>query len=158
MGGDLEHGRLLLEKSPSNLLRGRSLQRLFPGSHFLLVTRHPVVVSLATRKWARSSLPRLLEHWARAHDILGGDLFRIEHARIARKEDLVETGRGLLAEIYASVGLPDAPPADQIGMRGSIMPRMAKYSSAASSPEAGTVTTQAAAILSSAERLTSSLR
>ncbi len=40
--------------------------------------------------------------------------------------------------------------------QGSIMPRMAKYSMAAIVAEAGTVMTQAAAILISCERFTSS--
>lgn len=42
--------------------------------------------------------------------------------------------------------------------QGSIMPRMVKKIMAASRPDTGTVITQAAAILSSAERFTSSLR
>ncbi len=41
---------------------------------------------------------------------------------------------------------------------GSIMPRMVKYKIAAMKPDAGTVTSQAATIFISAERLTSSLR
>lgn len=88
---------------------------------------------------------------------------------------------GLAAAVRASPTAP-APPADpsirrpqqfagqpdrrapascgeyQGAMGGSIMPRMVKNSSAASRPEAGTVMTQAAAILSRAERLTSSWR
>lgn len=41
----------LLEKSPPNVVRTRFLQALFPGSKFILITRHPIAASLATVKW-----------------------------------------------------------------------------------------------------------
>lgn len=40
--------RCLLEKSPPNLIRTRFLQAMFPNSYFLTITRHPVVVALAS--------------------------------------------------------------------------------------------------------------
>lgn len=41
----------LLEKSPPNLVMTRFLQELFPNSYFVIVVRHPIVVTLATLKW-----------------------------------------------------------------------------------------------------------
>src|SRR2546423_1736557 len=35
--------RVLLEKSPPNLIRTRFLQQLFPGAHFIVVVRHPLI-------------------------------------------------------------------------------------------------------------------
>ena len=107
---DVDAARLMLEKSPSNLLRSRFLQALFPGCHFLFVSRHPLAVSLATQKWAGATLEHLLEHWARAYAILEGDLPRLENARVVKYEDLVSTGRGLLTDICESVGLPEYDP------------------------------------------------
>ena len=107
---DLDAARLMLEKSPSNLLRSRFLQALFPGCHFLFVSRHPLAVSLATRKWARATLEHLLEHWARAYSILEADLPLLENARVVKYEDLVGTGRDLLTDICRSVGLGDYEP------------------------------------------------
>ena len=43
--------RLLLEKSPANLVMGRFLQALFPGSALVVVVRNPVVSALALEKW-----------------------------------------------------------------------------------------------------------
>ena len=64
---------LLLEKSPPNLLMTRFLQALFPASQFVVVVRHPVVVSLSTRRWAGpgARLSRLIGHWLRAHELSG---------------------------------------------------------------------------------------
>ena len=51
---------VLVEKSPPNLIRMRFLQALYPESTFIVVTRHPIAVSLATQKWSRTSLSSLL--------------------------------------------------------------------------------------------------
>lgn len=40
--------RVLLEKSPPNLVMTRFLQQLFPDSGFIMVVRHPVIVALST--------------------------------------------------------------------------------------------------------------
>jgi len=47
---DLEK-KYLLEKSPQNLLQMRFLQALFTDAVFVIILRHPLVVSLATWKW-----------------------------------------------------------------------------------------------------------
>ena len=41
----------LLEKSPTNLVRSRFLQKLFQRSKFIVIARHPIAVSLAMIKW-----------------------------------------------------------------------------------------------------------
>src|SRR5690625_5006763 len=62
---------MLVEKSPPNLIMGRYLQGVFPGSALIVIVRHPVVVALSTKEWApRESLTRLVEHWFIAHDLL----------------------------------------------------------------------------------------
>jgi Sulfotransferase family len=59
---------LLLEKSPSNLLKTRFLQELYPGSAFVVIVRHPIPVSIPTAKWRGTRrYYRLLEHWLRCH-------------------------------------------------------------------------------------------
>ena len=53
---------VLVEKSPPNLLMTRFLQGAFPDARFVMVVRHPAIVSLSTRKWARlRSLGALLD-------------------------------------------------------------------------------------------------
>ena len=44
---------LLLEKSPPNLVMTRMLQAMYPDAKFVVIVRHPVVVSLSTHKWVR---------------------------------------------------------------------------------------------------------
>jgi hypothetical protein len=53
----------LLEKSPPNLTKIWWLRLVFPESKFIIITRDPVVTSLATQKWSKTSLELLLEHW-----------------------------------------------------------------------------------------------
>ncbi len=84
--------RLLLEKSPPNLVRTRFLQALFPGARFVVVVRHPVVVALSTQKWAGplAGLAPLLEHWIRAHEAFLAD---VEHLRNVHVVNCRTTGR-----------------------------------------------------------------
>ena len=44
---------VLIEKSPSNILRSRFLQALFPESCFVYITRHPIPTALAVQKWTK---------------------------------------------------------------------------------------------------------
>lgn len=90
--------RLLLEKSPPNLVMGRFLQAAFPGSALVVVVRHPVTVALSTKKWRRfssgdprrfESLASLVEHWVVAHDILAADLEHLPRAIVVHYETLV---------------------------------------------------------------------
>ncbi|MGH3497057.1 MAG: sulfotransferase family protein [Nocardioidaceae bacterium] len=106
----------LLEKSPSNILAGGFLQAMFPGSALIVVVRHPVVVALATRKWSprvvsrhgrgRMSLPGLVAHWLRAHEIFFADARRRERVHVLRYEDLVVDTAGELARMQSFLGLP----------------------------------------------------
>lgn len=52
--------RYLIEKSPPNIIRTRFLQKLFPRSKFIVILRHPLAVSYATKKWSRTSIASLL--------------------------------------------------------------------------------------------------
>lgn len=88
----------LLEKSPPNLVMGRFLQALFPGSALVMVIRHPVTVALSTKKWTRllsrdprryASLRKLVEHWLIAHRLLIEDLPYLREVRVVRYEALV---------------------------------------------------------------------
>lgn len=80
---------LLMEKSPPNLLRARFLQAFFPNSHFIMVLRHPIAVSLATQKWSRTSLQSLLSHWLICHRIFADDAAHLKHLITVRYESLV---------------------------------------------------------------------
>jgi len=87
---------VLVEKSPPNLTKMRYFQEIFPGSRFVVVTRHPVVQALAVRTWATRTrgrytygFPRLVEHWVHAHDVFAEDALHIENLLVLRHEHLV---------------------------------------------------------------------
>lgn len=98
--------RLLVEKSPPNLIMGRYLQSTFPGSALIVILRHPIVVALSTKKWARfTSLPELVEHWFLAHDTLQEDAQVLERLKVIRYEDLMNEPQDTLQEIEEFLGL-----------------------------------------------------
>jgi len=95
----------LLEKSPPNLIRTRFLQAMFPNSYFIIITRHPVAVALATRKWADLSLSTLIEHWLQCHDLFERDRQHLRNALTLRYEDLIQDTQSCLSRIYQLLGL-----------------------------------------------------
>ena len=96
---------VLVEKSPPNLIRMRFLQALYPESTFIVVTRHPIAVSLATQKWSRTSLSSLLEHWVVSHRTFAGDRPYLARLHVVRYEDLVTAPQPCLDGVYGFLGL-----------------------------------------------------
>jgi hypothetical protein len=95
----------LLEKSPPNLIRTRFLQALFPNSYFIVIVRHPIAVSLATQKWADSTVASLVQHWLHCHGLFEQDRPYLRHSLVVKYEDLIQaTGRGL-EQIYNFLGV-----------------------------------------------------
>jgi Sulfotransferase family len=97
---------LLVEKSPPNLLKTRFLQALFPDAAFVVLTRHPVAVSLATAKWRQTRrYDRLIEHWLRCHELFEADRPHLERVHVLLYEDLVRDPHAALAGILGFLGL-----------------------------------------------------
>lgn len=124
---DLERP-LLLEKSPPNLVMGRFLQSLFPGSALVVVVRHPVVVALSTVKWRRlasrrfqnhTSLHRMVEHWLVAHRTFLDDLPHLARTHVLRYEDLVAAPAEQLQPVQELLGLVSPIPADSLSVSHS---------------------------------------
>ncbi len=97
---------VLVEKSPPNLIRTRFLQALFPSAAFVVITRHPVAVSLATQKWSKTSLSSLLRHWIVAHGIFGQDRSRLARVTVVSYEHLIARTQECLDGLYGFLGLP----------------------------------------------------
>ena len=96
----------LVEKSPPNLIMGRFLQSLFPDALFLFIVRHPVSVTLATRKWrARMPLPRLMNHWFVAHDTARGDVPFLRQVHVVSYEWLMTEPQETLKGVEVFLGL-----------------------------------------------------
>lgn len=114
---DLER-RLLIEKTPQNLIQTRFLQGLFPECRFIVVLRHPVAVSYATQKWT-SRFPwlrshgvpnnrnpkiwirRLIEHWLVCHELFEDDRPSLKHVLVLHYEDFVEDPQRALNSMFA---------------------------------------------------------
>ena len=93
----------------------RFLQGAFPDARFLMVVRHPAVVSLSTRKWARRRpLGTLLDHWFAAHRRLEQDAAFLRRLLVVKYEHLVADPQGTLASIAAFLELEGEIPADGI--------------------------------------------
>ena len=108
---------LLLEKTPRNLVMGRFLQALFPGSALIVVVRHPIVVSLAMEKWnplvsrkgrLHVSLSTQLKNWTTAHRQLFDDMRHRDRVLVLRYEDLLRDTPLYLERIREFLGL-DSP-------------------------------------------------
>lgn len=97
---------VLLEKSPPNLIRTRFLQALFPESWFVVLTRHPIAVALATRKWHRASLDRHLRHWVACHALYAEDAPHLKRKIVVRYEDLVARPGEVMDRLWDFLGLP----------------------------------------------------
>lgn len=107
--------RVLVEKSPPNLVMTRFLQSLFPDARFVVVVRHPAVVALSTGRWRRtSSLRRLVEHWLAGHETFLDDAPRVRALHVLKYEDLVRRPESTLGNLGHFLGLEGPIPHDTL--------------------------------------------
>ncbi len=107
--------RILLEKSPPNLLMTRFLQQLFPAARFIIVVRNPVIVALSTKKWARwQSFESLLENWFRAHDMFRADAAYLRHLHVVKYEHFVTEPGQTIKEVAEFLELAGEIPAQAV--------------------------------------------
>lgn len=86
--------RWLIEKSPPNLVRMPFLASVYPNSAFVVLTRHPVAVSLATWKWTRHShLETLVAHWLLAHEVAREHTATMGEVRWLSYEEFIRSPR-----------------------------------------------------------------
>lgn len=112
---------VLIEKSPTNLIRARFLQALFPGAKFIFIVRHPIPVSHSTQKflhniqkWTGQSESELIRHWLVAHDIFLNDLAYVQCWAWFRYEDLITKPQITLKALFDFLGLPSIFPAEPV--------------------------------------------
>jgi hypothetical protein len=106
--------KVLLEKSPPNIIRSRFLQALFPDSKFVFIIRHPVAVSLATQKWSNTSVVELMLHWYVAHKVLLNDLNHLSNYLIMRYEDFVCNPQVYINKICCLVSIENFRPTEKV--------------------------------------------
>jgi hypothetical protein len=110
---------VLVEKSPTNLISTRFLQALFPGARFVVITRHPIAVTLATQRWSKTSIDSLLRHWLRAHEVFEEDRAHLAHVHVVSYEQLVTDPQRCLDGIYAFLDLDPQPTSLEIRANGN---------------------------------------
>jgi hypothetical protein len=102
--------RFLIEKTPGNCLNAGFLQSVFaPDCAFVFVTRHPVANAFATRKWSRTSLFALTEHWLHAHELMQRQAVGLRRVAWVSYENLIADPDGTLAGLHAFLGMGAAP-------------------------------------------------
>lgn len=97
---------VLLEKSPPNLIKMRFLQALFPQSKFIVIKRHPIATSLATKKWSRNSLYTLIKHWVVCHNIYQNDIDHLDYILEFKYEDYIGDHKKIMEEVLAFIDIP----------------------------------------------------
>lgn len=98
-----------VEKTPSNLLRMRLLNRLLEPARFVIVTRHPVAACLATLKWTEGSLFSLLSHWVHCYRIARDDAASLPHVIWTSYEAFVARPEQELNRLLQFAGLEPVP-------------------------------------------------
>jgi hypothetical protein len=109
---------ILLEKSPPNLIRTRFLQAIFPNSYFLILTRHPIAVALATQRHmslkGRFAIGSLIKHWVHCHDIFNNDKVNLTNFLIIKYEDFIYNPSFILELVYNLIGVENSKIKQQI--------------------------------------------
>lgn len=96
--------RVLIEKSPPNILKLRFLQAMFPGATFIVIMRHPIAVAMATQKWSLTSIHSLIRHWLVCHELFLADAKSLERVIVTSYETMVSEP-DTFARLQAAAGL-----------------------------------------------------
>jgi len=101
--------KFLVEKSPPNIIRMRFLQKLFPHSCFIIILRHPIPVSYATKKWAKTSIPHLIRHTLYTYSLFNDDIPYIRRLLVIRYEEFVKHPQCYMEQIWKFIGVASVP-------------------------------------------------
>ena len=110
---------VLVEKSPSHILKSRFLNEVFPDSYFIFMTRHPVAVSIATQKWSGTSIFSLIDHWLVAHEILREDLKFLKRYAIIPYERLAHDPEPIIRNLEKALSVKKSPYKFQLDRRAN---------------------------------------
>jgi hypothetical protein len=123
---------ILIEKTPSNMIRTRFFQELFPNTYFVAIIRHPVAVALAHQlRWffrlphqktkgvlykmgIRHPLWLHFSHWLHCHNIFMEDIKHLKNIIVINYENFVTSPQEYLNKIYNSIGIPGTYLANEI--------------------------------------------
>lgn len=95
---------LLIEKSPTNIIRTRFLQAMFPGASFIVIIRHPLAVSLATIKMSKTGPMELMKHWLTVHETFNHDFPQLTKVLRISYEELIKQTPATLHRVSHFLG------------------------------------------------------
>jgi hypothetical protein len=84
----------------------RFLNKIFPDSKFILLLRHPIVVSYATKKWCDDPILHILHHSITAYEIAMKDSRHINNILTIKYEDLISNPTKTVKKVYHFLELP----------------------------------------------------
>jgi hypothetical protein len=102
---------ILVEKSPTNVMKTRWLQEEFAESTFVIVTRHPVMQALAVMKWGTRrnrvglGLSHIVNHWFTAMDCYRDDASELRRTMVVTFEDFLISPTSSLRVLSEHVGV-----------------------------------------------------
>lgn len=99
---------LRLEKSPPNTIRSLWLQKYFPDTMFIALTRHPYAVCEGIRRRMGCTLEEAASHWNIANTILLEDIPKLEKCILMKYEELMSNPDMALVNIARFLGIKDA--------------------------------------------------
>jgi adenylate kinase family enzyme len=100
---------ILLEKSPPTIVRTRFFQSLFPQSHFICLTRHPIAVGYGTQMWSETTTEDLLDHWLKAHEQLSQDMESLDRVITLSYEGFLANPLDTIHRVQEFLGIEKEP-------------------------------------------------
>jgi len=94
-----------VEKTPSNIIRPRFLQAIFPEAKFIFIVRHPIPYAFAVQKWTNADIATIIQHWLHVHTILLNDVAFLNNYLIVRYEDICDEPQIFRKQIYDNFGI-----------------------------------------------------
>jgi len=95
-----ESKEYFIEKSPPNLIRTRFLQEIFPKSKFIVILRHPLAVSFATKRWSNGSTSELIEHYLVAYELFVKDIKKLNFVHVIQYEKFILSPQEVINEAF----------------------------------------------------------
>ncbi|MEM9706330.1 MAG: sulfotransferase domain-containing protein, partial [Pseudomonadota bacterium] len=89
-----------------NILRTRLLQKFFPDSAFIILTRHPVAQLYGVKKWV-ANIPNwvILTNWVVAHQVVKHDTKFLKRVHFMSYESLINNHDDELIKLSRFIGL-----------------------------------------------------
>ena len=67
--------------------------------------RHPIAVSLATKKWSKTTLNSLIEHWLICHEKFKLDSTYLKNISLIRYEEFVSSPQNIINKLFDNIGI-----------------------------------------------------